>query len=327
MQSKQNNQIVLIKTVLALIVILVHCSILSQNENIYFLQKILDSTIAVKSFFMLSGYLVMGSYVNSPDILSYIKKRFMRIFPAYVFAIILCLFIGLLVTNLNMKDFILNQKTHRYIISNFVFLNFIQPDLPGVFEENSVSTLNGSLWTIKIELALYALLPIIFYMFTKFGSTRVTITIFLLSLIWSVYFEYFYWPHDNGIRISQQFPGAIRYFILGNFYFIEEKKFQWNAKKFLALFVMLKLLKNNLLKIALEPFILLFILWLGNKKIVTRKKKIHDISYGMYLYHFPIIQVFIYYGIFNYSSLIGVLSSLFVTMGIAIFSSKYIESQ
>jgi peptidoglycan/LPS O-acetylase OafA/YrhL len=326
MQSKQNNQIVLIKTVLALIVILVHCSILSQNENIYFLQKILDSTIAVKSFFMLSGYLVMGSYVNSPDICSYIKKRFMRIFPAYVFAIILCLFIGLLVTNLNIKDFILNQKTHRYIISNLVFLNFIQPDLPGVFEENSVSTLNGSLWTIKIELVLYAFLPIIFYMFTKFGSTRVTITIFLLSLIWSVFFEYFYWPHADGVRISQQFPGAIRYFILGNFYFIEEKKFQLNAKKFLALFVMPKLLKNSPLKIALEPFILLFILWHGNKKIVVHKKKIRDISYGMYLYHFPIIQVFIYYGIFKYSSLVGVLSSLLVTIGIAIFSYKYLES-
>lgn len=55
----------------------------------------------------------------------------------------------------------------RYLLSNLAFSNFMQPTLPGVFEGNHIDVVNGSLWTIKIELMCYIALPLLLFLCRK----------------------------------------------------------------------------------------------------------------------------------------------------------------
>lgn len=48
-------------------------------------------SLAVYGFFLISGFLVSGSYLNSRDARSYMLKRSTRIYPAFVAASLVCL--------------------------------------------------------------------------------------------------------------------------------------------------------------------------------------------------------------------------------------------
>ena len=49
----------------------------------------------------------------------------------------------------------------RYLGWNLAFLNFMEPALPGVFEANRFTEINGALWTLKIEVMFYLVLPLL----------------------------------------------------------------------------------------------------------------------------------------------------------------------
>src|SRR5215469_16057788 len=44
--------------------------------------------IAVDGFFLLSGYLILKSWLADPKLMDYLRKRFLRIVPGYVVAVI-----------------------------------------------------------------------------------------------------------------------------------------------------------------------------------------------------------------------------------------------
>lgn len=148
---------------LALIVVFAHLATLTQASEFAYFTSIFDSNFAVKGFFAISGFLVAKSYLSSQNLVEYGEKRLRRIYPAYMTSILLGLCIGLISTTLSFSDFIQSPETIKYIIANLTFLNFIQPTLPGVFEHNFLQALNGSLWTIKVEVMLYFCIPALLY--------------------------------------------------------------------------------------------------------------------------------------------------------------------
>ena len=54
-------------------------------------------------------------------------------------------------------------------------------------------------------------------------------------------------------------------------------------------------------------------------------RRYDNISYGMYLFHFPILQVFIYYNITQYNIYLSFFGALFITTLMAIISWKLLE--
>jgi peptidoglycan/LPS O-acetylase OafA/YrhL len=297
MQTDKNkrlelNNFDLIRLILAAIVLLVHSYQLSQFPRLEFLEKFLSSEIAVKAFFVISGFLIFMSYERSNSLRSYIKKRATRIYPAYVAIIILCAIGLFLISTKNASDYF-TYAWLKYVFSNLIFLNSLQPSLPGVFEHNHLQAINGALWTIKIEVMFYATVPLLVLCMRRFGKARIIALTYLLSI------SYAYLLNSFGAKtgatfyteLGRQLPGQLSYFIAGTFLYYFLPFFEKNVVTFLSLATTVLLVNGFfalplLVPIAIGIIVIFFALffYLGNFG------KYGDFSYGVYIMHFPIIQ-------------------------------------
>lgn len=156
----KSNSFNFLRLVCCLIVIYEHCVVLSGTDfPCYDLRG-----IAVKVFFILSGFWVTQSFLKSDSIKNYAIKRCKKILPQYWLVVLVCA-VGLSAFSvLPLREYFCNSILYKYLAANILTLNFIQPNLPGVFEGLALNgSVNGSLWTIKIEVGFYILLPFIVF--------------------------------------------------------------------------------------------------------------------------------------------------------------------
>ena len=130
------------------------------------------STIGVKILFTFSGYLITKSYLSDPHFGRYMIRRCFRIFPAYIVLILLsALVIGPIFTSLPLTEYFAAPGTWNYIWKNLLFSPTYT--LPGLFEACPYpNAVNGSLWTLPFEFAMYLILPALLWAFQKLGSQK-----------------------------------------------------------------------------------------------------------------------------------------------------------
>jgi peptidoglycan/LPS O-acetylase OafA/YrhL len=159
---KENNNFNILRLILAILVFFAHWNILTQqnisNTLFHF------SGYAVDMFFIVSGFLIFWSFDNDQNKKYFYIKRFFRIFPLYAFLVILQTLFFILYS-----DGTLNEIS-RYFVSNILFLNFLAPSVGTTLNSLSVDAINGSLWTLKNEVAFYVLVPFIFILYKKWGG-------------------------------------------------------------------------------------------------------------------------------------------------------------
>jgi len=83
------NNFDLLRFLFAGAVCLVHAYQLSGYESLAWIVSVLSSAVAVKSFFVVSGFLIFMSFERSSSIASYAKKRIRRIYPAYATVVLM----------------------------------------------------------------------------------------------------------------------------------------------------------------------------------------------------------------------------------------------
>jgi len=118
-------------------------------------------SLAVYCFFFISGYLVYQSWEREPHFGLFWIKRLARIFPGLIVATAFSVaVVGWAMTQVSTQQYWTDARTWINFSNNAVGLAFMQV-LPGVFETNPFArTVNGSLWTIRYELLMYALLSL-----------------------------------------------------------------------------------------------------------------------------------------------------------------------
>lgn len=324
---KKNNFDAL-RICLALIVVFAHTSDLTRSSAFAWFRIIFDSNFAVKGFFATSGFLVTKSYLSSPDVRRYAKKRLRRIYPAYVAAITLCVLIGACATVLPLEKFLASAQLLKYVVANLLFLNAIQPNLPGVFDMQPVRAMNGALWTIKVELMLYCCVPPMMFLFRRFGVRKAALGLFLFSVAYAYYFAYAY-PGNAGPEIARQFPGQLAYFLIGSILFVDKRlfgKLKWIAG---ASAISLVLVNNEFARLFIDPIAYgSIVIYLGTSAIRSLNVgRYGDFSYGLYLFHFPIIQFLISRGAYSANPLAAFCISLVAVFLFAIGSWRLIESK
>lgn len=110
------------------------------------------SKMGVDAFFVISGFLVTLSMLRNRSLSHFCVSRGLRILPGLAVVVVLSVFaVGPIVTT--EAAYFTDLRTWGYLRNIGIFDQ--QPLLPGVFTVNPVAAVNGSLWTLPIEVLCY----------------------------------------------------------------------------------------------------------------------------------------------------------------------------
>lgn len=299
MNNINTNNFDFLRVIFAATVAVAHLIELSQIAIFQPYLIFFNTRLAINGFFIISGFLIAKSYENSLCIKEYLIKRVKRIIPAYFFVVISCALCFVLISDNSLNNYFFNSQLWKYLLANLTFQNYIEPCLPGVFDNNLICAVNGALWTIKIEEAFYLLLPIFYWLvrIKKINFYVLSIVIYIFSISYYNYFVFI-----DMYRVAKQLPGALAFFISGillykNFRFFIKWKHYIILPCVLLFFAEQYLFKTHIFKPITLGFIVFYVAY--NFKGLNNFGKYGDFTYGIYIYHFPIIQVFVSYGLFN----------------------------
>jgi peptidoglycan/LPS O-acetylase OafA/YrhL len=324
-----NNCFDFLRFFFAFNILLAHLWELSQNKTLFILSHFSNSAIAVKGFFVISGFLVAKSYTNTPSLKEYFLKRAKRILPAYIFVVLFATIILSFFSYYSFSEYFNDSNVYQYFGWNIVFLNFLQPCLPGIFENNLICAVNGALWTLKVEEGFYIILPIIFYFILKTKKPLwILITIYLFSIIYWFVLDFYF----NQPLLAKQLPGYLAYFSIGMYLFLNFKTLIKNKIIFLFIAV-LTIIASSFFDLKINIFYpaafgITLIILAYSLPFLNKFGKFGDFTYGMYIYHFPIIQLFRQYNLFEkFDPILMAIVAIVITFLFAVFSWFFIEKR
>lgn len=344
MTISRKNNFDLIRLIAAFQVLIWHGAVhFEVSEKIYNFLVVLYHFPGVPIFFTISGFLISYSLErNNFNLKQYFKNRALRIFPALwictIFTAVLLLCFGNIATA---KDFI------TWFLAQITFFQFYASES---LKQWGTGHPNGSLWSIAVELQFYLVLPIILYLINLSKNKRfvnlILLGVFLLSILIKhliqtnpfilqnelyvkllnntvlIYLHFFL----TGIAIYKNFDWLLP--------FLKDKVLIWlvvYAVYVLIVKFWLKLYDTNyeisVWGIAANTILSLLTLSFAFSFTDLSHKLLHenDISYGIYIYHMPIVNTMVSLG---YKGSIWNLCILTVITSILAFISwKLIEQR
>ena len=186
LMSRGNNNLDLIRVVLALMVIVGHVpafKIVSDNYVDYvtqFFDFTYSGAAAVKAFFFISGLLVTNSLLKKGDWREYLVSRVFRIWPGLLFVSLCCFVFGFLITTQPETYF---SSAWKYVVKNlYMDIQYTLPSVSFISETTShggkySTTVNGSLWTIPWEVKMYIILLAVYLLAKNFRASKTILTI------------------------------------------------------------------------------------------------------------------------------------------------------
>ena len=263
------------------------------------------NTTSIGGFFAMSGFLIFRSYEKSPDVIYFLRRRALRILPPYISVILFAFLCGLLITTLSSTEYLSSSHTWRYMLANLTFLNFLEPTLPGVFENNLLPTVNGSLWTTKVQWGFYLTVPIVAWIMSRFkvGKIETCSFIIVFSILFRLGLTLMFERTGNELYyiMGKQFLGMMSFFYSGVlFHLLCDKilKYRWLI---LGISIGLLLISNLIpyYSIIISPIsttaLVLILCYTGTWGRFLDNK--NNFSYDIFLFHFPIIQLWISFGL------------------------------
>lgn len=291
-----------VRIIAALVVIFGHAHPLSAHPDPTIFGNGVQG-VAVKVFFVVSGFLVARSWESDPHAGRYLLRRGLRLVPGLALILALTvLLLGPALTALPLSQYFADGATWRYFVHNLV----LQPaySLPGVFADNAYPfAVNGSLWSLPAEVLMYLILP--FVMITtiidrsRWLFVIVTVTMAVAALI---YLQRV--PPEGQFVVwgtgSRSVADVGPYFFIGALYAVTPMKNWLNAPVAILLLglvaffqVQSNLLQQIGLMIALPYAVLAFAT--QATPVLSRLGRFGDPSYGVYLYGFPIQQTLFHF--------------------------------
>jgi peptidoglycan/LPS O-acetylase OafA/YrhL len=327
LNSKDNN-FNLLRLFAATFVLIHHMHVfLGESGRVHWIVgEVLGS--AVQIFIIISGFLVTKSWMNDPRPVLFVKKRVLRIFPALISTILLAvLIIGPLVTRADLELYFSHPGTTAYLKNVFLFPVYYF--LPGVFMDNPYPhAVNGSLWTLPIEVFLYGVLIILGL--TRVIGRRVLVAVIAVLLIVG---EQYFKPVLSTSRmffLTMPVPFLLSlgiFFFLGALYYLYSEKIvlnKWMALLLIPLFVVSnKLPMSELIRYAVLPYIVLYIAYTDIAFIKFFQKM--DVSYGVYVYAFPIQQTVVHYLYGKLGTYTILMLSMAIVLAVSYVSWRFIE--
>ena len=326
--SARANNFDLIRLLAALQVVVEHAVAHLRVDRLHGLAVELWYLPGVPIFFVISGYLISLSWERAPSARLYAWNRILRIYPALwaclAFSIAVFLIGGV---RPSAGEFL------PWLVAQLSFVQFYNADFLRGF---GVGVINGSLWTISVELQFYLVVPVLVLLARKRGGWWL-ITAAALAVMLPA--------HDfmgEQEQMSQKLLGVtlvpyLFYFMVG----VIARKLQerhpgvfvgkglWWVAAYFTWVIIARTFNvpragGNLLNpvtIILIGFatVSLAFTWRG---LSARLLDGNDISYGVYIYHMPVINLLLFYGM---AGLPGFFVAVFGTIALAALSWRLVE--
>ena len=295
--------------------------------------------LGVRMLFFVSGFLVTYSCIKSKSILEFYKKRLNRIMPGLIICVMgMVIIIGPLFTKLPIVEYF--KQSWIFALKN-VFLN-PHFQLADVFSDNPYqNVINGSLWTLPIEMMCYFMVPMIIGVYSAIKKAKKVFgVVFLVGLTallyaWFVLVE-FGTISDSFVCWGTDWIGSIRvvfYFFLGLCAAILHLDKHSDIICAIALLLIYLGVPYNL-GVIIRPFVIsYFVLAVSMTKqsIVSRFLEQFNYYYVGYLWAFPIQQIVINIIIVRckvyFSPAIMFLISLLFLLIVSVFFYDFVEKK
>lgn len=254
------------------------------------------ASLGVKIFFSLSGYLIAQSFERDPDAWRFFLRRALRIVPGLTACVLATVFLlGPLATPLGLDAYFRDPSTWVYLWN--IAFGFVET-IPALFAGNPLpDAVNGSLWSLPPEAAMYGLLLIggIACSGSLLARAIVTLAAFFVFVAAVCAFGLFGWNETlvYGTRLSA-------FCVVAGFFCAGALLWQLRARVPLRLDVAAAsglvawLSAGTLLFPLLEPLALTYgLLAIGLRSTpgVRDAARFGDVSYGLYLYAYPLQQL------------------------------------
>jgi len=255
-------------------------------------------TIGVKVFFVISGYLITKSWLSDPDLRRFWTKRALRIMPGlFAVCMISILVVGPLFTELPILEYFRNGRTIGYAS---ILALYPQYDLPDVFVKNIYpNVVNGSLWSLPIEIAMYCGVPLLVGRYGLPGRIYVAVaTVGLFAA--SIYFVRIAPPATPPVIWGSSLISTLDvayYFYAGASIAIFRLDRYFDAYTAGVVFVIASWLPLDYVwgEVVLALTLPYFVVSLGKiRSALLVRLDGHDYSYGLYLYGFVVQQIIVH---------------------------------
>ncbi len=306
MTVRHHNSFDLLRIAFALFVIITHAYPLTGMPELDWLKQITwgqisFSNLAVSGFFIISGFLVTKSLYRSGNVFTFYIKRIARIYPGLFTVLLITVLLACIPYTGTLSQYVHNHSPRSYVISNLMLS--LQPGIDGVFEQLPYAkVINGSIWTIAYEACFYLILPVLLLLPQKVWK-YVTGAVLIFC-----YFTFLYCVFNRPLVLQKMVYSLQLYFVLNyGAYFAAGATlavlpvFTHLTKPVLLIFIVFMVVSLGFkfypfIQYVVYPVVVLGIGGLEPPQWVQRVlKKTGDISYGIYLYAFPVQQTLMFY--------------------------------
>lgn len=281
---------------------------------------------AVNMFFAISGFLIAHS-AQRGTAAGYLKRRALRIFPGYwvsiLFVVFLCAPISV-ATGHTEESFSI-KSAGGYIFRNFDLFNLQYPLFGGPIGIPYSHTWNGSAWTLGFEFLGYlALIPLFYIPFVRRNTKWIVPAIYTILLLG---YPFFALIGKEPNHFTEYILRLHAYFFAGVLLYLFGKRIPFNATLGVCLTIV-----GCVAWIASPSEVARYIhipaaygILALSAVIKTRWCSKNDISYGIYIYAFPVQILLAIFGSASLGWILNFVLTFAITIGLAWLSWLYVE--
>lgn len=277
-------------------------------------------TLAVGGFFTISGYLITSSRLKS-GLVSYAWRRFLRILPGFWVCLVFTAFVAARIGGWARGGWSARNAL-EYVLTYADTSHPVTID-PRTLAGAPFGSWNGSLWTLRYELACYVAAGLALCLMALWRRSLVAAA-FVLATALSLY------VHLSGPESGILFETTllVPYFLAGVLLLRFADRVPLVGRGAVACVLALILTGVVGQGEALFPLPLAYLLlWIGASapRFVRKVGSRNDLSYGMYLYAFPVQQLLVVAGLARLSAGLFAIASILSTVPFAAASWFAVE--
>lgn len=321
---KNNNCFNLIRMLAAFLVLIQHHAGMMKYPH-----TTIGGIIGMESFYVfvfitLSGYLVTHSFVTSDGFVDYLAKRVKRIFPALIFCCFVVTYLLIPFYETSPLGYIFSEKTFKGFLGMSLLHGITIPGAENIYGHKMWA--NAPLWSLIYEFTLYLLIGLFLGISKNWKSSAVAVVVFMFILLSPKEIAEKYNFYGMDIITLAKFGVG---FSIGSLMFLT--KSAWDNSKFkipcsiFCILVIYSIIGN---KVDIDSVgricvaILIIMTGVSFNDIYIKGRV--DISYGVYIWAWPVQSIVIYSSL-NLTFYPSLMLTILITCLVSAFSRVYIE--